>query len=74
MINHGRLVPSFIKSRSPSGLRRLMVENNLKHHGMVQYFDIQSYIERGKQAWIAWFYIDFSNENIKEIITDDKEV
>lgn len=73
MINHGRLIPLFIESRSPSGLQRLMIKTNIKQKGMVKYFDIQSYQKKGKMVWIAWYYAELNKDNADEILSDKVE-
>jgi len=47
-------IPSFIKAKSPAGLRRIMLLNNTKHSKTFQYFSIQ-FVEK---EWFAWFYLD----------------
>lgn len=47
-------VPSFIKAKSPMGLRRIMLLNNTKHRKTFQYYSIQFV----KGEWYAWFYLD----------------
>ena len=46
------LIPDFIASDSPKGLRRLMIKTNARDGVSYNYFDIQNV--DGK--WYAWFY------------------
>lgn len=45
-------VPAFIRSKSPEGLRRKMLQNNAKLRLTNHYFDLQ-YVNGD---WYAWFY------------------
>jgi hypothetical protein len=56
MAIHSDLIPNYIESASPKGLRILMFKTNAKLGAECQYFDIQSYVKNGKTVWIAWFY------------------
>lgn len=47
-------IPSYIKAKSPKGLRRLMLENNIKHRQTIEYFNIQY----AQGYWFAWFHIE----------------
>lgn len=58
------LIPNFIKASSPFGLRRLMLINNAKLGGLVQYFDIQQTLD-GK--WIAWYFAEIRSDD--ELLT-----
>jgi hypothetical protein len=48
--------PNFIKAGSLIGLRRLMLLNNLRLGGHVNYFDISQSKEGTRTYWIAWFF------------------
>jgi len=50
------LIPNFIKAKSEIGLRRLMLEINLKNQAMHKFFDIQ-YVNG---YWYAWFYQEYN--------------
>lgn len=47
-------IPHFIKARSPEGLRRLMLRNNVKWGLIFNYYQI---IFDGN-TWFAWFQLD----------------
>ena len=47
-------IPNFIKAKSPMRLRRLMLLNNVKHKGFVNYFDIQF----SQGFWYAWYFVE----------------
>jgi hypothetical protein len=54
--NHSATLPNFITAASPQALRRLMFLTNSRKGAMLEYFGIQSYEDRDKTRWIAWFY------------------
>ena len=59
-------IPTFLKARSPTGLRRLMLKNNLKHKGVFKY-DIKQDVKTG--VWYAWYQmdaVDFINESFND--------
>lgn len=45
-------IPNFLVAADPQGLRRLMIQNNLRLQAEILYSDIQ--YANGK--WYAWFY------------------
>lgn len=47
-------VPHYVKAKSPDGLIRAMLANNVKLKAFVGYFDIQFV----NGFWYAWFTID----------------
>lgn len=47
-------LPNFLKHRSPEGLRKLMLTNNIKLGQQVNYISIQFV----SGYWFAWFYQD----------------
>lgn len=47
-------VPHYVKAKSPDGLIRAMLANNVKLKAYVGYFDIQFV----NGYWYAWFTID----------------
>jgi hypothetical protein len=51
-------IPSFVKARTPEGLRRVMLINNIKNAMQFVYHDIQFV----NGFWYAWYYeqTDFS--------------
>jgi len=51
-------LPNYITARSAQALRVAMFQKNAELGAEVQYFDIQSYTEKGKTKWIAWFFED----------------
>jgi hypothetical protein len=57
------LLPFFIRSRSPNGLRRSMLQNNAKYGMTFQYFDIQF----AQGSWYAWYYRSLENINADDI-------
>ena len=59
-------IPHFIKARSPKGLRRLMLRNNVKYKLIFNYYQI---VFDGKD-WYAWFQLDAADaleEELKEM-------
>ena len=54
---------SFIRARSPMGLRLAASKNNAKYGITFAYFDIQ---QTPKGEWIAWFYLPA----IKVVVND----
>ena len=46
-------IPHFLSARSPQGLRRLMLRNNVKH-GLI--FDYKIMFDGSK--WYAWYQLD----------------
>ena len=62
-------IPSFLKARSPQGLRRLMLLNNTNNATFYQYFDIQFV----GGFWFAWFYKDVGQDDIKIIEEKDTD-
>lgn len=72
MAYRSELIPDFLKARSPEGLRRLMLERNLKDGKQYNYFSIQ----QSNGYWFAWFYVDLTDNftgKIEKIITEGKE-
>lgn len=58
------IIPHFLKARTPGGLRRLMLRNNIKRQMI---FDYQ--IIHDGQQWFAWFQDDVfhtQKENIAQ--------
>lgn len=55
-------IPNFVKAKTPSGLRRLMFENNMRKN--VQY--VYHAIQFASGYWYAWYY-----EEIKASEVDD---
>lgn len=47
-------VPAFVKSRTPEGLRRKMLQNNAKSRISHHYFDVQY----ADGSWYAWYYFN----------------
>lgn len=65
-----RQIPFYIKSRSPNGLRRLMLQTNNNAGLTFHYFDIQFV----NGYWFAWFYKDVDmlrSQDIEEISQED---
>lgn len=69
---HSGNIPNFIESRSPSGLRDLMLKNNTEFGTQFHYFDIQSYDKKGKIRWIAWYYQN-EKDFLKSEVTNGDE-
>jgi len=67
-INH---VPSFLRAKTPLGLRRAMLRTNAKHSGFVKYFDIQ-YIEK-EDRWYAWYFVTEDMDGLQEILNGEQE-
>lgn len=59
-------VPTFLKARSPKGLRRLMLMNNLQRKSVFKY-DIMQDNKTG--VWYAWYQID-ATEILDESFND----
>lgn len=62
-------VPNFLAARSPSGLRRLMILNNIKKGTWYKYFDIQ-YNQRD-QRWYAWFFQEITDHELLNDVKDE---
>lgn len=64
MESSARVIPNFIKARSPQGLRRLMVKNNIRMGMEVRYISIN--FVNGE--WVAWYYenFDFNQEVLEQ--------
>jgi len=45
-------IPNYITARTPQGLRRLMLMNNIKLGTEFNYFDLQFV----NKKWVAWYY------------------
>ena len=58
-------IPHFLSARSPLGLRRLMLKNNLKHDLIFDYYQI--YRDHTDNKLYAWFQLD-------AVITLEEEV
>lgn len=61
--------PRFLKSKTPKGLERAMLQNNIKRKAWHQY-----QIVFDGSEWLAWYYVDLSgayNLEIKEVLPDD---
>lgn len=58
-----RRIPNVLSARSPRGLRRLMLNNNVKHGIEFKYFDIQFINGR----WFAWFYLVDTPQPVVEV-------
>lgn len=61
-----QVVPNFVKASSLLGLRRLMLMNNLKLGGYVNYFQINQIDDAGKKVWVAWFYEHLPSNDVVE--------
>lgn len=55
-------IPNYIKAKSEQGLRKLMLQTNLKTRMEYRYFDIQ--FTNG--YWFAWFYQDIDLNKLFE--------
>jgi hypothetical protein len=63
-------LPNYLRARSPQGLRRLMLLNNIKRGLQVSYFNIQFV----NGYWFAWYNIEVDfNENFKETKSDKSD-
>lgn len=51
-------IPNFVSAESPQGLRRAMLQNNLKLRAVATYHSIQFVDGR----WYAWFTTDATRE------------
>jgi hypothetical protein len=63
----GRMIPNFIKARSPQGLRLLMLKTNSQNGKHYQYFDIQYVKEAAASYWIAWYFDEVTLENVDKL-------
>jgi hypothetical protein len=58
-------IPRFVKAKTPKGLERAMLQNNMARKSWHNY----QIVFDGKE-WFAWYYVDLSgsyNEEIKEL-------
>ncbi len=53
-------IPTFLKSKTPEGLRKKMMVNNIKMQAHVPYFDI-SFVNG---FWYAWFMLEEKDVNL----------
>lgn len=58
------MIPNYITASTPSGLRRLMLDNNKKKKAYFNYFSISFY----NNKWVAWYY-----ENIQDALKNEKQ-
>jgi hypothetical protein len=66
-VNH---TPNFLKSKTEMGLKRLMLQNNIKRKA----WHLYSIIWNGKE-YVAWYYIDITDmSNMTEVIDDTVKV
>lgn len=59
-------IPNFLVARTPKGLRRLMLETNIKFGKQFNFFDIQ--FVGGK--WYAWYYLDITSAEQRGVQAD----
>lgn len=57
-------IPNYITAKTPQGLRRVMLMNNVKHVMQFTYHNIQFV----NGAWYAWYY---ESANIGELTNGD---
>lgn len=60
--------PRFLKAKSPKGLERAMLLNNIRRSSLHNY----TIVFDGKE-WFAWYYVDLDgayNQEIKEILKE----
>lgn len=50
-------IPNYVTAKSPQGLRRLMLANNIKYSQPLNYHSIQFV----NGAWFAWFHVEQSS-------------
>lgn len=60
--------PRFLKSKTPKGLERAMLQNNLLRRSWHNY----QIVFDGKE-WFAWYYVDLSGSYNQEINEVTKE-
>jgi len=63
-------VPNYVKARSPEGLRRAMLRNNVRIGMQLVYHSIQ--FTNGE--WVAWFYEDAKLEEVYKTLSGKVEV
>lgn len=57
------LIPHYVKARTPEGLKRAMLQNNLKFKAYCNYSNIQ-FVDGN---WYAWFTVDLNlSERLKK--------
>lgn len=54
-------IPNYIKAKSPQGLRRLMLANNVRHATEFRYSIIFANGE-----WYAWYYLTTDFKEVSE--------
>ena len=62
-------IPHFLSARSPSGLRRAMLKNNMKWGMVFNYYQI---VYDG-QRWYAWYQMNAVEEMMQAEIDEIKE-
>ena len=60
-------VPDSVTAVSRAGLRKKMLEINLKFKGRVIYQDIQQITENGKTLWCAWYYKAMDTDELNTV-------
>ena len=63
-------IPNFLAAGSPSGLRRLMILNNIKRSTWYKYFDIQLNPKDGK--WYAWYLQTVTDQELLNEAVESK--
>jgi len=72
MAKQGSLLPNFIESPSPRGLRRLMFQAMVKNKAELDFYVIGSYIDkRGKTKHYAWYKTYIDVKDIEELGSND---
>lgn len=65
----GNLIPNYVTSPTPQGLRRAMLSANVKTGKWNQFFDIQFV----KGAWIAWYWMEVNLHNSEQLMSDTNQ-
>lgn len=66
-------IPSYLKARSPQGLRRLMLLNNAKNSTFYEYTNMQWVPDDNGGHWYAWYYRDVDTNDVKDLDTPPSE-
>lgn len=67
-------IPNFIQAETLAGLRRLMLDVNIRTGHYHQFFDIRQFESNGKLKWIAWYLeVDAKDEEVLTATDTDNE-
>lgn len=65
-MDNNYLIPNFIKSQSPSGLRDSCLSKCIKDNKQYKFFDFQTYVDKrtGLTWHKCWYYEEFTPEEL----------